>query len=625
MKVLLRYIISCCLFLIAIESNAWVYPEHRYIAMMAIQQMRPEYRTMLDQLWSRARTGNELRLSAAIIDTSTTVKHQQLDYASWMGIAGDHSCSPNNMMQTILNSNWILKVADIATQLSIDLEKAKTPSQLTNAIRNSDIRLQKADINYATRAGTNSVHFLLSRKTLNEEALEYFTNCMKPGAELNAFAAYGWFHNLALLKAMRFAKEKLSDEEKSALILGAFADEAFAIHFLEDVFAAGHMVGTWGNASLKKGTHDYYNENGVEAITWDGKHMIVKGDAYLTKELAATVAKSVQLSLEQLIDVSRGDLIVENNEQQSVSAKADTFNVCTNNYLPESKLNYIVIAKVLKSTPVPGLLEGKGGLPRFRSEIGIFAGASTAIHASVIRGGFGSDQNEKGFVAGIDANAMVGFGLDGVLNKSGDGLIFLQAGWRQDGPNTTQIFQNVPSPYLNSIISMIPGRTGINLRIRLPFFIIPGDLLVAGPILALVSPKTLQRMAVTSVNGGIIPWQSGIATPIGRFQFVLGREVGLTFYGLGKTKDALFISDDNNNKTALVTYRSTKFDFPFLEYIPLRSFSQDQASTLKVQFGFGVDIPQSSEMIAGTITNPIALKPIWNFNARVLFNWRHYF
>jgi len=624
MKIIARLIISCCLLCTVLKSNAWVYPEHRFIAMLAIQQMKPEYRALLNQLWSRSRTGYETRLTSSVIDTITTVKHTQLDYASWMGIAGDHSCSPSDMLNAVLKSDWILNVADVATQLSIDMANAKSPSQLTNALRKSDIRLQKADINYATRAGSNSVHFLLARKNVQEEALVYFTNCMKTGAPLNAHAAYGWFHNLALLKANRYSKANISEDEKNALMLAAFADEAFAIHFLEDVFAAGHIVGTWGNSSIKKGTHDYYNESGVEVVTWDGKHMIVTGDANMRSEDAKNVANSVQQSLEQLMDAASGNIELELNEQQSIVAAPDSFNVCINNYLPEGKLNYKIIANVLKSTPVPGLEDGKGGWPRFRSEIGLFMGASTALHLSSIKKGFGPDQNEHGIVGGLDANMMFGFGLDGVLNKSGDGLIFLQVGWRQDAPSTNQIIQNVPSPYINSIISTIPGRSAINLRLRLPFFIIPGDLLVVGPILALTSPKTLQKMAVTAVNGGLIPWQSGIASPIGRFQFVLGREIGMSLYGLGKTKDALFIID-KNGQSALVTYRSTQFDFPVLEYIPLRSFSQDQASTLKVQFSFGVDIPKVTEVLVPNAYNPLALTPIWNINARVLFNWRHYF
>jgi len=49
----------------------------------------------------------------------------------------------------------------------------------------------------------------------------------------------------------------------------AFADEAFALHFLEDTYAAGHVAGTWGDASQRKGTHDFYNANGLEVRTWD--------------------------------------------------------------------------------------------------------------------------------------------------------------------------------------------------------------------------------------------------------------------------------------------------------------------------------------------------------------------
>ncbi len=75
----------------------------------------------------------------------------------------------------------------------------------------------------------------------------------------------------------------------------------------------------------------------------------------------------------------------------------------------------------------------------------------------------------------------------------------------------------------------------------------------------------------------------------------------------------------------MVTYRSTQFDFPLLEYVPLRSFSQDQASNLKIQFSFGVDIPKITEVLVPNAYDPIVLKPIWNINARVLFNWRHYF
>ena len=37
-------------------------------------------------------------------------------------------------------------------------------------------------------------------------------------------------------------------------------------------------------------------------------------------------------------------------------------------------------------------------------------------------------------------------------------------------------------------------------------------------------------MAVIAGNGGLIPWHSGIATSFGRFQIVLGREMGVYFF-----------------------------------------------------------------------------------------------
>lgn len=73
----------------------------------------------------------------------------------------------------------------------------------------------------------------------------------------------------------------------------------------------------------------------------------------------------------------------------------------------------------------------------------------------------------------------------------------------------------------------------------MPFYILPLDLLIAGPILFLFDKDALTSMAATAVNGGLIPWQDGIATSFGRFQFVLGREMSVYFYGRGKTRDAL--------------------------------------------------------------------------------------
>ncbi len=608
------------------KTFAWVYPEHRQIVLLAIENLNPEYRLLLDTYWNDARTGFTNRLTEQVIDTIQGIKPKQLDFASWAAIAGDHSCSPENMLNTVLYSEWIMKVADIAAQLHTDLAKSKNRSEQINAIRNSDIRLQRADLEYATRAGSNNVHFLLARPKVDTDVKEYLTACLKSGSDLNALGAYSWFHISAIFKAARYAHEKLDPQEKSALMLAALADEAFALHFLEDAFASGHIAGTWGDVSIRKGTHDYYNEKGLEVVSWNGKRIILKGDAFMRPEDAAIAAFNVRLSLEQFLDAASGKLEPD-YKSDSVSLKnvPDSFNVCKNNFMPYRKADVKLLIPVLINTPVPGLATGAGEFPRFRSEMGKFLGVSTSLDASSLSGGFGKNQLQTGAVGGVEANLRLGFGMEGVLNEAGDGLVFVQFGWKLDGASSMQFGNTNIQSNTNSITAAIPGRSAYNFRIRLPFWLIPGDLILAGPILYLISPKAATSMAVTAGNGGLIPWQSGIQTSVGRFQFVLGREVGISLYGLGKTQDAIVIPVSATSPT-VISYKSTLIDFPFLEYMPFnRSFSQLQSSSMLVQFSVGVDIPYGAAVLQPK-TDPLpALKSVWQIGMRVIFDWRHYF
>jgi hypothetical protein len=203
--------------------------------------------------------------------------------------------------------------------------------------------------------------------------------------------------------------------------------------------------------------------------------------------------------------------------------------------------------------------------------------------------------------------------------------VFLQLGWRQDAASSNKFVNTSSSISTNSLSSAIPGRAAYNVRLRMPFWLIPGDLLLAGPILLLTSKQKLQEMAVTAGNGGLIPWQSGIATRIGRFQFILGREIGLSFYGLGNTKDAIIIP--GTDSSYLLEYRSTKIDFPILEYRPFRNFSQDQSSSMMVQLNAGVDIPSHVKV---AVSDPPGLpvpatKNYWYVGLRIIFDWRHYY
>jgi hypothetical protein len=609
------------------NNSALIYPEHRDITLLAIQKLNQENRSLLDQLWMKARIGHEARLTESIIDTEQSIAPPKLDFASWAAIAGDHSCSPERMLSNILNSEWIMYVADVAAQLKIDLVSSEDLHEHLNALRDSDIKLQRVDPNYATRAGSNNVHFLLARPNANIQVRDYLIACLTAGAELNALGAYTWFHISALQKAAKSFEENLSDEERSALILAAFADEGFALHFLEDSFASGHTAGTWGNAAQRKGTHDYYNQKGLAATTWDGKSMVLTGDAFMRKEDAEIASKSVQMSLEQLIAAATGKLTFDysiNNTQ--VVASPDSFNTCKNNFMPErhvDKALYTPIADVLKSTPLPGLGAGLGEFPRFTAELGSFIGVVSALNSSALSNGFGTTQNNQGATAGIYVGIRVGLGLEGVMHGGGDGLVFIEGGWKQDASSTMSYGNSPAIQNAGQIASAIPGRQGLGLRYRMPFWLIPLDLLITAPIMIFAAPEAWTKMAVTAGLGGLIPWQAGIETSLGRFQFILGREIGVTLYGYGKMPDAILVPIDDT-QTSLLNYKSTQFDFPVLEYRPFRTFSLDQSSSLVLQFNFGVDIPHDVVLVAPEGIDTPELRPVWYVGLRAAFDWRYY-
>ncbi len=593
------------------------------------------YRNQLDSLWSQAIIGHESRLSPTVIDPKLLLNPPYIDYAAWPAIAGDHSCSAENMLSNILNTEWIMEVADITAQLKIDLTFAKNRNDRINSLRDSDLRLQGVDPEYATRAGSNNVHFLLALPDVNMAALEYVLAFLIEGAELNAIGAYAWYHYSALSKATLLSTHSFTQEERSTIILSALADEAFANHFLEDAFAAGHVAGTWGDASQRKGTHDYYNEFGLKTNLWNGENVVLTGDAWMRSEDADRASNAIRLSIEQLIDAYNGkypNIIYTGDEK---IPGPNNFNVCENFFIPEHTKDpefEAPLKEVFMLTPVPALQKDLlGDLPRFRAEVGTFIGFSPALRGSLIFGAFGLGQETLGAVGGLEFEARFGVGLDGVINESGDGLVFLGLGWRQDGSSSTGVVDDAELSNYGNLLAAIPGRSCFDLRLRIPFYIIPGDLLIAGPILFFLDKKALTRMGVAAVNGGLIGWQAGIETSFGRFQLVLGREMVVYFFGRTKEKDALFNVSYNQNgleKLYILSYESTQFEFPILEYRPFRSFSTGQTSSMPIQFYGGFDVPSNVQDRTTTDANNDyvpQLKTYWYLGMRLIFDWRHYF
>lgn len=613
MKCLTRSLCLSPIVIFTIAAAAWVFPEHRDITSLALERLDYAERSVLVKLWAEARAGHESRLCSEIADPSQGEKPTCLDYASWPAIGGDHSCSAQDMLDTVLFSTWILRVARISEHLKLSLAAASRPDQRLNAVRDSGIALLHADPAYVTRARSNNAHFVLARPDVSMSAEAYEATALGPNAEMNSLATYMWYHLRALAKAARIAHGDIAAGMHRQAALAVLADEAFALHFLEDSFASGHVAGNWGNSAVRMGTHDYYSEHGLEVETWDHNRYVALGDAYMRQDDADRAAAAVRDSLAQVSTALEGGMrVVE--PAGLVATAPESFDVCNESHLlalPGETEDIQQLLPIVAQTPEPALGAGKGELPRFRSELGPFVGLSSGVSAVALSGGFGSHQTDVAAIGALDLSFRIGLGVEGVLNPSSDGLTFIDAGVRQDSP------AHGGSP--------VPDRAAITLRARAPFWLIPGDMIVAAPVLAVAKPLALQKMAVQAANGGLIPWQAVIATRAGHFQFVLGREVGISLYGY--TSDQTFMIPTPGippNNITQIHLRSVRLDFPLVEYRPFRTFSQTQSSGLAFQFFGGLDQPNNAS-VEGPVGAPKPrLHTIVSGGVRMVFDWRQY-
>ena len=613
-------------------ARAWIYSEHRQITARGIETLDPQRRSELDRLWELAREGHEARLCAAADAGDQGGRPTCIDLASWPSVNGDHSCSPDEMLQVILQSDWILNVARIAAKAGASIASARTESERRNAQMNGDLRLERADLDYSTRAGANNAHHLLPRS--GGDLGQYITDAVRAGVEPNVIGLFVSFHSAALERAAAFPPSAASPAERDAEVRRILALECFALHFLEDAFAAGHVAGSWGPAAERKGTHDYYNEHGIEADTWDNQPVILFGDAHMRPPDLERAGDVVRRSLDQLLAAFVPDSAVRCDAvavvlPQDISAGA--FDACKATAMPGWVVPDAIagdLQDVVRLTPIPFRGQGYASLPRFRAEVGPFVGIASGVIAEGADGGFAANR-EGGLVGSLDVGLRLGFGLDALLGDSGDGLVFVQGGILLQSRSTGGCGTNCPSdPVLSQFVPGLPARSAANFRLRVPFWLIPGDLLIAAPILAFANPKLLEKMAIVSADGGLIPWQTKLSTPVGSVQFVAGREVSVNLFGYLGGEDAfLAVSGRGPNGEPIfepVAFRSIEWNFPILELRPLREYGTRYSFSTLLQFGAGFDTPfDAHSLVPGQPVPP--LKTRYFGFVRLFFDGRRYF
>ena len=69
-----------------------------------------------------------------------------------------------------------------------------------------------------------------------------------------------------------------------------------------------------------------------------------------------------------------------------------------------------------------------------------------------------------------------------MIGEEGDGLVYFSLGYSGDTPSSNKFSEAASVQEDGSLTTAIPGRTGFSARIRMPFYLIPGDLLLLSPM-----------------------------------------------------------------------------------------------------------------------------------------------
>ncbi|WP_437586043.1 hypothetical protein [Sorangium sp. So ce1000] len=507
--------------LFARSASAWTHNEHTRMTGMAIRDrggssdfpvrlhvppLDASARRALDALWDAARGGDprrSKRLCAAVDDDDLSDGRAPtcISMASLPAFAADHTCSPSDLGGAIVaRDNWPMRVLGVAQRFDAQVQdigtwevaEAEQKAEIANARRDQDLYLLAVDEQYVSRAQDNRSHFQLPRAPDVATLGAYLAQALEAGAQINGTALYVVYHQ----RALRFAAAAAVAERAGDLAWWAVLNEAYALHFLEDAFAAGHIVGgsAWNEPDgLRLGTHDYYSAHGFPMVTWTGHTYPGFGDGFASEDDYVHAAAAVRESLRQLARAAGAAGRCSGDGQKTAGLCADEIAALNAVDLPEIDscapastvpagvarfARLPLMRQVLGHTPSPALRVPPP--PMFVGESGFFVLASAAVtFGAPLHHGEPGDPSTR-FLALAEAATTfgVGFATDGVTSGRRDSVFFggLVGAAQARGSSS---------------------RLGVGVKIRLPYVLFPADIPL-WPLYALLSPCGSFRLCFTS-------------------------------------------------------------------------------------------------------------------------------
>lgn len=550
----------------AAPADAFIFSEHARIMKDAVDAIRRDPQTtdaMRDVLVVNARR----KVFCERPDSDCL----DLLY-SLPALAADHSCSPKELRSFVDDAarpgkrkdHWITKVLEVVARTDRELEEAgDDPVARTLLRRQSNVDLQYADDDYVPRATVDYSHFQLPRESGALSLEAYLRMAFSPGREANASASYANYH-VAALRVASLANAASTDAERNELWTRALVVEAFAIHFLEDSFSAGHIVGHWGSEGVRLGTHDHYCNVGVEAQRWvtldarrdaqkpicDGdvaaapdaadppcidearRHEArelareapyrARGDAFLSKTDRTYAAFAVRKSLVQVLRAATDEAYAAATLARVRGALGiEDYDSCNDRVAPPGLLALAArgpVFDVLAEEPIPSPVEPAP--LRIRAEKGIFFGGAVSGdtgHASLVSGDGALPRGPGTSNVRARATVRFGYGAGDLTDDSLNGQAFADVG-------VVALLDDVLSKRRESIV-------GLTVRVRAPGHLVFLDGLVAVFLAEVTrSPRAIDWAALAGTGGFRKIWASHalFGNVVGQFSFL--RDVALNWF-----------------------------------------------------------------------------------------------
>lgn len=208
-----------------------------------------------------------------------------ISYGVLNALSGDHEGNPLLLDEQLRSRNSVLQHVASLHNKYIAMGYTAAP----------DSKLTTMDFSYALLAAINLDHFYVYGKSFQAQLKPFdkklLRECENPAlvtaafkklSRTNAINVYVTLHSLAIDLAERSGKLSQNDPATAArLLYYAFLFNAFADHFLEDSFAAGHLVvnrTVFESFTNNKALHDFYCENGSTVVNLKGQIWKAYGD-----------------------------------------------------------------------------------------------------------------------------------------------------------------------------------------------------------------------------------------------------------------------------------------------------------------------------------------------------------